>query len=176
MDCENVNLPAVTADFCAPNLNFGQVNKIYLGYEGQPFVDWSDLDEWVLRLDNATLADETLVRSLHVVGDKPAAEKTKIEFSQGRSTYTTPKHLINVKVDETDALNYALIQWLEANQGQVIRVWYQAGKYLYGGAAGVPATFVLNDVIPESDEELNIFQGVISWEDLHPARITNPMA
>lgn len=176
MNCANVNLPIVDADFCAPNINFGQIDKIYLGYNGQPMADWTSLAEWTSRIDNATLADLTKIRELHVIADKPTAERTAVAFSQGRTAYATPNHTINVRVDETGENNYGLIQWLEDNAGQTIRIWYQAGKYLYGGNEGVPATLSLNDVIPESDEELNTFQGTITWTAKHPDRITNPMA
>ena len=113
---------------------------------------------------------------LHTVGDKPATEKNKIEFSQNRAVYTTPKHTLNISVDETNDENYALIQWLEENAGQTIAVWYQAGKYLYGGNEGVPALVTLDDIIPVSDEELNTFDGVVEWEGIHPDRVVNPMA
>ena len=174
--CVPVNLPKVKADFCAPDLNFGQVTDIWLGYDTNPFDDWTDLEEWTTRVDNATLADLTKIRHLHVIGDKPAAERTKIDFSQNRSTYTVPNHTVNVRVDETHDDNYALVQWLDAHAGQTIRVWYAAGKYIYGGNEGVPANLGLNDVIPESDEELNVFQGAITWQANHPDRILNPMA
>ncbi len=176
MSCTNINLPAHDADFCAPNINFGEIDKIYLGYDDQPLVDWSDLTEWNTRLDNTTLADLTKIRYLHVVGDKPAPEKNKIEISQSRHVYTEGKHTIEISVDETGAVNHALIQWLEANAGQTIRVWYQSGKYLHGGTAGVPANIRLDDIIPSSSDELNTFQGVIEWEGDTPDRITNPMA
>lgn len=174
--CAPVNLPKVKADFCAPDLNFGRIDKIYLGYDGHPFVDWEDLEEWTTRIDNTTLADLTLIRELHVIGDKPAAEKTKVDFSLGRATYTTPNHTVNIRVDETHEDNYLFLQWVEAHQGQTLRVWWAAGKYLYGGLTGVPATLVLNDVIPENDQELNTFQGTVTWKGLTPDRITNPMA
>ena len=127
--CTPVPLPAVKADFCAPDLNFGQIDKIYLGNEGNPFIDWTDLVEWNARLDNVDVADPTKVRFLHVIGDKPAPEKNKVDFSQGRSAYTTPKHTVNIKIDETHDDNYALIKFLEDNAGQTIPIWYQAGKY-----------------------------------------------
>lgn len=175
-DCIPVALPVVKADFCAPNINFGEIDKVYLGNSGQPFLDWSDLAEWNTRLDNDDVVDAAKIRTLHVIGDKPASEKTKIDFSQGRSVYTDPKHSINLRVDETGDENYALILWLEENAGQTVALWYQAGKYLYGGNMGVSATLTLDDIIPESDEELNTFNGVASWEGKHPLRILNPMA
>lgn len=174
--CTPVALPAVKADFCAPNLNFGEIDRVYLGNPGNPFTDWSLLAEWDARLDNADIADATKIRMLHVIGDKPAGEKTKIDFSQGRSVYTEGKHSINIKVDETGDENYELIIWLEENAGQTVSLWYQAGKYIYGGNDGISASLTLDDIIPESDEELNTFNGAATWEGNHPERIPNPMA
>ena len=175
-NCTPVALPEIKADFCSPNLNFGEIDKIYLGNNGNPFTDWSDLNEWNTRIDNADVADATKIRMLHVIGDKPATEKNKVDFSQGRSVYTEPVHTINIRIDETGDENYALIQWLEENAGQTVAMWYQAGKYIYGGNEGIPTTLTLDDIIPESDEELNTFSGSASFEGKHPDRILNPMA
>ena len=176
MDCTVVNLPVVKADFCAPNTNFGQIDKIYLGNLGQDFTDWTVITEWNTRIDNDAAAADTVIRMLHVIGDKPAAESNSVDFSQGRKIYTEKKHTVNIKIDETDDENYALVQWLEANAGQQIAVWYSAGKYLYGGNSGVAATLNLDDIIPESDEELQTFAGTISFEGPHPDRTVNPLA
>lgn len=175
-DCTVVNLPVVTADFCSPNINFGQIKTLYLGNSGNPLTDWTDLAEWNTKIDNADTADAAKIKKLHVIGDKPSPERGTVEFSQGRTAYTTPEHTINFRIDETDDNNYALIQFLEANAGQTIQVWYEGGKYLYGGNTGVSATIVLDDIIPESDEELNTFNGTIVWEGNHPARILSPLA
>lgn len=174
--CNPVALPPVVADFCAPNVNFGEVDKVFLGNAGNDFADWTDLTEWNTRLDNVDIADATKIRTLHTIGSKPATEKNKIDFSQGRSLYTTPKHTLPIKIDETGDENYDLILWTEENAGQTVSLWYQAGKYLYGGNSGISANLTLDDIIPESDEELNTFDGVLSWEGKHPARTLNPMA
>ena len=175
--CTSVALPAVTADFCSPDINFGEIDKIYFTNDGAPLTDWNDLAEWNTRLDNADVTpDNDKIRFLHVIGDKPAPEKPVIEFSQGRKTYPDPDHTINIRVDETGADNYALLLFLEQNAGQQLRMWYQAGKYLYGGNEGILANLNLDDIIPESDEELNTFAGTITWEGGHPERIANPMA
>jgi len=176
MSCVAVELPEVKADLCAPDVNFSEIDKIFLGNANNPLADWSNLTEWNTRLDNSTTGDLTKIRYLHVIGSKPKPEKTKIEFSQNRTLYTTPKHSIPFKVDETGPENYALLKFLEDNAGMVIPVWYQVGKYLYGGPNGVQAKINMDDVIDESSDVLQIFEGLVEWEDKHPLRITNPMA
>jgi len=174
--CTPVNLPAVKADFCAPVIAFGEIDMIYLANAGNPFTDWTDITEWNNRLDNVDVVDATKVRSLHVIGDKPAPERTKVEFSQGRSAYTAPKHTVNAKVDEVSDENYALAKFLEDNPGQNYLIWYSAGGYLFGGNAGIDASFVLDHIIPESKTELQTLTGKIEWEGGHPERQVNPLA
>jgi hypothetical protein len=93
-----------------------------------------------------------------------------------RRKVTGPKkHSINIKVDETGELNYEFLRQLEC--GGVFLIWYQAGKYLYGGNEGIQATIALDDVIPEGTQELNTFTGTVEWEAKHhPERVLNPMA
>lgn len=176
MSCTPVKLPKVTADFCAPDINFGEVSRIMLANLGNPMANVEDLAEWTARLDNDDVADETKIKHLYVIGDKPAPESSELALSAGRKVYTDKKHTVNIKVDETGDDNYALIKWLEENVGQTILIWYVAGKYIYGGNSGIEATLTLDDVIPESDEELNTFVGAAKYEGGHPDRHLNPMA
>lgn len=175
MDCTPVALPKVKADFCAPDFNFGQISALYLGNSDRTdFANWDVITEWTANLDNTDVTTEK-IKTLHVIGDKPAPERNSIAFSQGREVSTPAKHTVNVKVDETHDDNYALVQWLENNVGQQIKAWYAAGKYLYGGNSGISVTLTLDDVIPESKEELNTFVGAIKWEGSHPDRVVSPL-
>ncbi len=174
--CVITPLPAVNFNYCAPSFNFGEIDNIYLGNPNNPFTDWSDLSEWNARIDNADTADQTKIRSLHVVGSKDAGDRTEIDVSKGRKVYTDAANSIAIRIDETTDENYALIKWLEDNAGSTVQLWYQAGKYLYGGNDGLAVNLVLDDIIPESDEELNVFSGTASWDGGHPDRIANPMA
>ena len=176
MACITIKLPAVDSNLCNPVINFGQIERLYLGNAGNPFTDWEDLTEWTARIDNADIVDATAIRELIVIGDKPAPETTELIISAGRKVQTEKKHTLNFRIDETNDLNYAFIQYLEANPGQSYAVWYASGTNLYGGNTGILATITLNDVIPESKDELDTFQGVISFEGGHPERIPNPMA
>ena len=175
-DCTS-SLPNITADLCNPDINFGQIDKIYMCQTGNPFDDvsapWTDKANWDARIDNAgTLAGD--IHYLHVLGEKPAPETNKVEISLRRKVQSPKKHSINFKVDETGDLNYEFLRKLEC--GGVFLVWYQAGKYLYGGNEGIAATISLDDVIPESSQDVNQFVGAIEWEDqFHPDRIVNPL-
>lgn len=177
MTCNPVALPAAEADFCAPEIDWGQVEYLYLGNDGEAaFSDWTTVTEWNTRLDNADVADSSKIRTLHVIGDKPATEKNKIDFSLGRSVYTDPKHTLNARTEEVGDLNYALVQFYEENQGQTVRIWWSDGKYLYGGNEGVQANITMEYIVPESKEELKYIQVTVTWEGLSPARTVNPIA
>lgn len=174
-NCTPVTLPVVGADFCAPVTNFGGITKIYLANIGNPLTNVEDLTEWNSRLSN-TGTTGTEIRTLHVVASKPAPEKSEIEFSLGRKLYTPKSHTIPVKIDEVNDENYELIKWLEDNVGQSILMWHNGGKYMYGGNGGIVATLTLDNIIPESDEELNTFDGLLTFEGGHPDRHINPLA
>jgi len=169
-----VNLPVWSFNDCSPDVNFGQIDRIYIAASGaNDFVDWTSLAEWTSRLDNTT-DDLQKVRFLNVIGTKPAAEGDPIEISRKRKITADKAHTITFRVDETDETNYDALRQLECDGN--VELWYQAGKYLYGDNSGINAYVQLNDEIPENNEELNIFQGVATWdEQFHPDRITNPL-
>ena len=174
--CAGENFVAVAFDFCAPELNFGSIDKIYIGTVGFPMGDWTDLAEWNLRLDNTTLADDTKIRYIHVKGSKALPEKTEVAISLKRKSYTDPKQTVSIAIDETGDVNYALVQWLEANPGKQFAFWYSSGKHLFGGDNGITAVLDLGDEIPESTDELVKYLGTIKWDGVSPERIVNPLA
>lgn len=176
MSCIIVNLPKVIADFCSPVTNFGQIKKIRLGNQGNPFTDWTLLAEWTQRLDNADETDATKIRTLHGIGGKAKPESSNVPFSLGRSITTSKTHTISFKADEVGDENYALIQFFEDNNGQQVSLWYEIGKYLYGGNDGVTASISVDEVTPENENELQYHEYTITFLGGHPARVLNPMA
>ena len=159
---------------CDPDVNYGQIDRIYIASLGMnDLIDWTSLAEWTGHLDNTTL-DLQKIRFLNVIGMKPPAEGDLKDISRNRKITADKTHTITFRVDETDATNYDALRQIECNGN--FKVWYQAGKYLYGDNSGITAYVSLNDDIPEDKKELNVFQGVITWDaQFHPARITNPL-
>lgn len=174
--CVGLVLPVADANFCDPDINYGQISRIFLSTT--PMIDWTDLAEWTDRLDNTTatpLVDYT--RYFNVIGDKPAPEKTEVKISRGRTVFGNKTHTINFAIDETPDQNYAFMQFLEENAGSNVRLWYEAGKYLYGGNEGICSSIDMDEIIPESDTEIVKIVGVAKWTNAtHPERILNPMA
>lgn len=178
MNCESCDalvLPVAVASFCDPDINYGQIGRVY--FSTTPMTDWESLIEWTARLDNTTptpLVD--YVRYFNVIGDKPAPEKPEIKISRGRTVFGSKTHTLNFAIDETGDSNYTFMQFLEANVGAGIRMWYEAGKYLYGGDSGICCSISIDEIIPEAETEIVKFIGVAKWFSAsHPPRIINPM-
>lgn len=165
-------LPAVEADFCAPDFNLGQLKYLYFTNAGEGLTDVTDPVEWGLRLDQSGAATDA-IRTLHIIGDKPAPEVTNVELSLGREASTEKKHTYNIIIDETNQTNYAFLQELE-NNPRTFTVWLEGSKYIYGGNDGIAATILINDIIPQADTELNTFVGTITFKGNHPNRDLSP--
>ena len=174
--CIPVATPKVKSSFCSPDLTLGRIDHLYFGSVGQPLADWTDLNEWNTRLDNETEDDTTKIRFLSIIGSKPKPERGKIDYSQDRTLYTTPTHTLPFKVDETSQETYEFLQWLDENAAHQFAIWYPDQKHLYGSNNGITASMTFDHVIPENDEELSYFEGVIEWKGIHPDRIVNPLA
>lgn len=168
-------LPVADFNICAPVTNFGQISKIYFTNDGYPLTDENDLAEWQTR---AALGpnDPARIVELSVIGDKPLATSTEVALSRGRVTTGAKDHLINFRIDETNAINYELMRKLEC--GKTVRLWYETfGGLLYGGAKGVLASITLGEVIPEGTGDVITLTGTAKWKDkFSPCRTESPMA
>lgn len=173
VDCVNY-LPPFDMKVCDPNVDFGQIDRIYLTGQGNCLSDWTDPAEWATRLDNATEDDDTLIRFLHVAGDQPAAESTETTISLCRVVYSPKKFTINFDIDETNITNNDAMRLLECNS--TLTMWFVAGQYLYGGTCGIDVNIVLNNVIPRGCDTLNLISGTAKWQNkFSPEKILNPL-
>ncbi len=172
-NCENW-LPAVDFSNCDPAVDFGEITHIYVTGHGHPLVDWTDPAEWAGRLDDDTLNDDSLIRTLVVKGDQPPAESTEYEISNCRIIYGEKKFTINFDIDETNITNYDFMRQLEC--GTLFTIWYATENYMYGGTSGIDATIVANANITRGCHELNLISGTIKWNSkFHPEKIDNPL-
>lgn len=172
-DCGD-NLSEVLFDECAPEINEGQVAKIYLTNKGNPLTDWTDAAEWSSRLDNTAPNPDSII-TLHVIGDKPVPTSTQIDISLGRKVIGKKEHVLNFRVDETNETNH---EWLRQNEcgGQYL-MWYETlPGLLFGGNEGIEVSIVLDMVIPEADTELITFNGSATWKaKFTEERIVSPI-
>lgn len=179
LDCDGAYLPEAEANYCAPDVNFGQVGRVFFTTIGNPLTLVTDLVEFEARIANTDAVpgtpDLTSIRYVNTVGGKPAPNRPELTISRDRKVYPAAEHTVNITIDETSEVNYNLLKEIEENGGQFL-IWYEAGKYIYGGNAGIQATLILDDIIPDSNEELNTFVGTIKWKGNHPDRALSPFA
>lgn len=172
-DCANY-LPPVDFSYCDPNVDFGEIERIYLTGIGQGLSDWTDAAEWATRLDNATEDDNTKIRTLFVSGDQPPAESNETEISLCRTVYSEKDFTINFDIDETNITNNDMMRRLEC--GGTFLMWYAAGQYMYGGTDGIEVQINVNNNITRGCNELNLISGTTKWQAKHhPEKIVNPL-
>jgi hypothetical protein len=169
-------LPAVDFSICDPDIFFGEIEHIYIGAgDATPFTDWTDLAEWVARVDDTTLNDVDLLRDFHVLADLPAAAADEIVISLGRKIYSPATHTINVDIDEISDLNYEFGRMTSCNTQY--RIWFATESHMYGGNDGILASVNLRPVIERGQKSINKLTGQVVWEQqFSPERTDNPYA
>jgi hypothetical protein len=173
-DCSG--LPCVEFDDCAPSLHYGEIAKIYFtSSAGDDFNNWDQLGEWTTRLADCA-GDEDSIRTLVVIGELVEPEGSEIRISGNRRIVPIKTYKINFTVHETNDVNYDMVRYFECNLKN--KVWFETNDgMLYGGNSGVSGSFKLNNIIPLSYQELNVYQGTFTWEDnMLPERCISPMA
>lgn len=172
-DCNNY-LPPFDMSVCDPNVDFGQIDRIYITGQGAGLSDWTDAAEWATRLDNTTEDNDNLIRYLHVAGDQPAAESTENEISLCRKVYSDKKFTLNFDIDETNITNNDAMRLVEC--GGTFTAWFAAGQYMYGGTDGIDVQITMNNVITRGCDSLNLISGTVKWQAKHhPEKIVNPL-
>jgi hypothetical protein len=169
----DTQLPPVDFDICNPQVKFGQISTIYITNIGNPLTDETDGTEWYTRL-NLLAANPAKIIALDVIGSKPVAEATIIDISKNRKVQGNKNHTVNIKIDDLSQANYEMMRAFEC--GKTLLVWYETLEgELFGGAAGIEASILLNHMIPESANDLQDIEGTLTWRSkFHPCRTTMP--
>lgn len=170
--CDNP-LPQMEFDVCAPKVNIAEIEEILFTNIGNPLTDETDPAEWATR--KALLAtDPERIVSIICTAEKPAAESNTIKISRDISVTPSKTHTITGDVHETSQANYDALREYEC--ARKVLMWYRtAGGLLYGGAAGIEASIVMNEVISKTRKELIIFQFSLTWDAKHhPCRTLSP--
>jgi hypothetical protein len=180
-DCTS-QIPEVNFSDCSPETNAAQIVNIYVTNVGYPFdpaaatpTDWTVAADWIARIDNTNVNPDA-IRKFHVIGSKPVAEKQEKEISHNRTVTGPKKHSIAFRIDETNNVNYEMLRSLEC--GGSFLIWYEtSGGKMYGGNEGIKASLMLDQNIPESLQEIELFEGMAKWTSkFHPERIDSPIA
>lgn len=175
----NTVLPVVSADYCAPNVNFARVNQIFFTRVGDSLTTFpGTLAAWTARLSNTTVlpAQGTLapLRQLFVIGSLDSPSINELSISSSRKINSKPDNTITFEVDDTSALNYTFMKTIAAAGGGVYAVWFEAGGLLFGGVAGITATMSVTYEISNNDKELQKIKGTLKWTGDYPDRAAYP--
>jgi len=167
-------LPELDMDVCSPEIDFGEITKIYFTNVGNPLVDVTSLPEWLSRLSNTSTNDDA-IRYLHVSAEMPEATREEIIGSLCRTFNSPGDFIINAEIDETvNDVNYEFVRKTWCNP--TFLIWFQAGKFIYGGNEGIEAQPKFNNVIGKGCKTINKFIGTFKWTaDNLPARALNPI-
>jgi len=162
-------LPAVDFDICNPQVHFGQISDVYLTNIGYPLLDETNPVEIAARLALPVGNPAKLV-NLFVIGSKGAAEATIIDMSKARKVTGNKNHTVTFRIDEVSDVNYNFMRALECNRTLLIYYKTFGGKW-YGGNEGIPASILMNHIIPEDAGALETIEGTLTWKSkFHPCR------
>lgn len=166
------NLPEVSFSICAPEVNQGEIDAIFVTNVGNPLTDETDAAEWATRF---AAVGPTKIIELHVIADKPLPEENNIIISRNTEVTGSKTHTLNVEIQQTNKINYNFLRSMEC--GKKVTVWYRtSGGLLYGGTTGIDGSLKLNQIIPKSRKEIITFAGTFKWDAKHhPCVATSPI-
>jgi len=174
--CSN-DVPAINMDECNPQVDFSEVDKVYMTAGITPgcgLTDWTDASEWTSRIDNSG-TDTCDIREWWVSGELPEPEMNITEIDNEREIQSPMKFGLECQVFDLDTDTYDAMRHLQC--GMRVLIWYSAGNYLYGGSDGILATVVAVVPITKGSREANPGILRLKWEAAHnPERIDNPIA
>lgn len=174
-DCD-FDIPPVSFAECNPEINLSQIAKIYLAQpDAADFSDVSAVGEWTNRLSQ-TSNDVDAIRSLTVVGDKPAPETTEKTISGNRIVPTDKKHTINFDIDESNETNHEFARGTKCVKQ--VKFWYETiGGKLFGGNTGISGTLKVDMTLSRTEGDIILYPGTLKWSstDLEE-RTTSPIA
>jgi len=171
--CNN-DVPAINMDECNPQVDFSEVDKLYMTQIDYPLTDWTDLAEWTARIDNdGTDVDD--IREWWVSGELPEPEMNITEIDNSREVQSPMKFNLDLQVFDVDNDTYDAMRILQC--GLRVLIWFSAGEFMYGSTDGIEATIVAAYPITKGSREANYIRLQVKWEaSHHPERIDNPLA
>ena len=173
-DCESA-LGAVSFDDCAPNIVASEIKRIFISKSNSAaFEDWKTAAEWTTRMAQSGVTADA-IRTLTVIGDKPAPSSVTKDISNNRKWVVGKDHTVNFTVDDVSQENYEFMRSTEC--GGKYRMWYEThGGYLYGGNEGIKCSIVVDLVGNRGVDEIETLNGVATWRaKFSPERALSPI-
>ncbi|MFH0864769.1 MAG: hypothetical protein V1904_01140 [Bacteroidota bacterium] len=164
-----------TFDYCKQTIVTGEVGLVFLaGGAAQCFTDWTQLGEWATRISETSM-DPDAIRRFRGVGDAPGGTSDAVDISLCQKYYPEKTFTLNFDVEDVSQENYDFMRQVECNQ--LLKGWYAAGGYLFGGNCGVDVSIGVNYVIERGCKTLHKIKFIFSWEhQFSPQRTVNPIA
>lgn len=157
------DLPEVASDACEPKILQSEIRRIFVAKRtATPFVDWQDAGEWESRLDDTDTTSDDSIRTLVVIGDKPAPGQTVKDISNRRKVVISKSHVVNFTIDDAQAEIHEFIRGLEC--GGYYKIWYEThGGLIFGGNAGIVVFLEANMVLARGTDEHMVYNGSAQW-------------
>lgn len=174
---ENCDTPLEEVLFndCAPEIILSEIKRVLISKaNATAFTDWKLAAEWTERISAAGVEPDA-IRSLTVIGDKPAPANVTKDVSNKRKITIGKDHTLNFTVDDVSDENYEFMRSTEC--GGKFRMWYEThGGKLYGGNEGILVDIVMDDVLNRGVDEIETLAGVATWRaKFSPERIISPI-
>lgn len=163
-------LPKVKFDDCVPDLNYGEIEWLYLGRYGYPFQDWTTASEWAARLvpSGRTPNKHDSIISLRGIGSRPKPQENIITISGGRKVALPSVVTLNFSMDETNAENHLALRMLQCDSFNNLAMWYETrdGQF-HGGNNGIRCFVDPDYIIPEDFNQLIKWETQLVWDATH---------
>lgn len=167
-NCADFDLPITDFDDCNPEINFSEIERIFLGGpKAAAFADIQAAGEWTGRLSQTTTGPN-VIRGLTVIADKPAAASVIRDISNGRRKPIGKDHTLAFTIDDISDANYEFYKTLENNT--TVRLFAfetQGGKmYAPNGNEGQLVNVDLNVILARGRDEIERIDGTLTWRRL----------
>ena len=162
------DIPDLNFDPCAPEVNWGEIQKVAITKPGYPLTDVTDTAEWAARI--ASNGDDR-IQLMTVVGDMPLPTMNETDISGCRKVYSDSDFVINLEVDETNEINYEFMRYTHCNP--LFLAWVITKAHIRGGNNGIEANIILSDQIDKGCKSIQKFIGKMTWTGSVPARSIN---
>ena len=151
--CEpcDTELPVVSEETCDTSFKQGEVSRILIGLDGQPFTDYEDVTEHTNRQSADDTADNA-IRNLRGIGSWTPEPGEEQEIGTLATIYATGTGTLNFKVYDNTDTNYQTARTTSCNKKY--RIWLiTSDGNIYGGNTGILLVLKGREVIPESYKE-----------------------
>lgn len=174
LGCDSELLP-VDFDECNPSLKYNEIRKLYVANDGNPLTNWTDPNEWAVRLSETSSATNA-IRALTVRGSLDVEFGEKVRISGGRFAFLPSTYTLTAQVDDNNATNYTFMRSTGCNKAY--RVWSETSDGdLYGGNEGILVILQGREPISDDPESFRALEFVGEWTaNLAALRIPSPIA